>query len=1255
MNITYDESIVKENCLKYFDGDELSAGVLMNKYLMKDREGRFLESSPEQMFDRIASEFSRIEQKYKNPISKDEIKIALDKFKYIVPAGSPLFGIGNNNQISSIANCFLIESPKDNYSSILQKDEDLVNIMKRRGGCIEENNFVKIKHKGILKIKDVEVGDEIMSYNILTKKSEYKKVKDKYYTKVESKHQIRIKLSNGFELQTSKKHPILTIKNNEYCYIKSGELKENDVCIIPEKNSLIDELFDYDKSLNDIGWFIGAHTGDGTLGKINKSWNKDLPKGLRLRIIGDNENVVKEYGRIANQITESNNNYSISNNKNYKSKVWQYQNNKSNLNDLAEKYFDNKIGFKSLDCNIFSFVKNNNLFIPYLAGLIDTDGNVRSDGRIDIGICAKDIIEEMSAILSSYGIKIHVSVRKPKKQHWHNIYRLVIVDIDFAKKISYLLKHDKKRESIENIHDKRNFSHRYFLTDDEIKNILNKYEMAKYKNIIGDTKTRNNESAIIRLLKRHNEIGLGGLKIFLEYNLIDNRKYCEILQRVKIVDIVDESDLPLKYIDIEVEGNNNYYAGFNGMFNIHNCGVDLSNLRPSGSAVYNAAKTSDGVTCFMDRYSNTTKEVAQSGRRGALMISLDCRHPDIERFINVKRDLKRVTGANISVKWTDDFMEAVKNNKEFTLRFPVDESIEKAKITRKVNALEIWKQFIRANWESAEPGCLFIDRIQKNSLSDCYENQGFKTYSTNPCGELPLNFYGSCILMSLNLFSFVKNAYMEKSKFDKESFYIYVRMAVRLMDDMVDLEMEKVETILKKIESDPEEEETKRNEKKLWNNILENYKKGRRVGLGVTGLADMLAALGMKYDSDEALNFIEKTFKMFHETVMNENCELAKERGAFPIYDWKNEKDCDYIKMLSDELQDKIKKNGRRNISVTTIAPTGSISLMTQTSSGIEPVFKATYTRRRKMTKEEIESGMKSEFIDADGIKWISFTVNHHGLERWKEVNKDKDIKLNPYENCEAGQLDWKYRVKLQSVLQKYISHSLSSTVNLPKTITEDEVSKIYLTAWEQGCKGLTVYRDGSRQGVLVEKKENVESTLTFKRPRVLECDIHYSTINGKEWIFFVGKLNGKPYDIFGGKKSSVEIPKKYKTGWIIKNGKVDGISTYDLYLGSMEDENERIVIKNIAREFSPDAGAYTRIISVMLRHLIPIQFICEQLHKVDEKANMFSFEMGISRVLKKYIRDGEKAGNKCSKCSSEMRYEGGCVICVQCGYSLCG
>jgi ribonucleoside-diphosphate reductase alpha chain len=694
-------------------------------------------------------------------------------------------------------------------------------------------------------------------------------------------------------------------------------------------------------------------------------------------------------------------------------------------------------------------------------------------------------------------------------------------------------------------------------------------------------------------------------------------------------------------------------------------GIDISTIRPRGTIVRNSARSSDGITCFMERYSNTTKEVAQNGRRGALMISLDSRHPDLEKFIDIKRDKTKVTGANISIKWHDDVMDAIKNDEEYILRYPVDAPIEKAQTIKKVKIKDIWDKFVEANWESAEPGCLFWDTIKTQSISDCYSDLGFGTISTNPCGEVTLSEYGACILMLVNLSSFVDNPYTKVASFNNEKFEKYMRLATRLVDDMIDLELEKVEQILSKIENDPEKDDIKYEEYTLWKNIHDTYTRGRRTGLGVTALGDMLASLNIKYSSEEALNVVEDVFKKFHFYTYDENAELAKERGSFPIWDWDREKDSHYIKILPVETQEKIKKHGRRNIASNTCAPAGSVSILTQTTSGIEPVFMRSYNRNRKMTSEEIDSGMKEEYTDSDGIKWTSYSVYHQGLSKWKEVNPDKDVIDSPYMDSEAGELDWRYRVKLQGIVQKYIDHSISSTVNLPTDISKEEVSELYMLGHEHRCKGVTIYRDGSRMGVLTsseEKKEDdkIKENHAPKREIILPCDIHYSNIKNIEtgktdnWIFMVGLLNGRPYEIFGGMRNNIEIPKKYKEGWIAKNGKNEnGIRTYELYLGSCEESDERMVIKDIASEFSTSASSYTRIISTMLRHGVPIKIVCEQLQK-DSTSDMWTFEKGVMRVLKKYIQDGESASGDCESCGGELQYRDGCVICKDCGWSKC-
>lgn len=685
-------------------------------------------------------------------------------------------------------------------------------------------------------------------------------------------------------------------------------------------------------------------------------------------------------------------------------------------------------------------------------------------------------------------------------------------------------------------------------------------------------------------------------------------------------------------------------------------GIDISTIRPKGSVVNNAARTSDGITCFMERFSNTTKEVAQGGRRGALLISIDCRHPNLEEFITVKNDLTRVTGANISIKWSDEFLKCVEEDKEYVLRYPVDSTIEEAKITKTIKAKEIWEKFVIAAHTSAEPGCLYWDKMVTQSLGDCYP--GFETISTNPCSEIGMSAYSSCILMAMNLTGFVDNPFTNKAIFNKTKFKKYLGIASRLIDDMIDLELEKCDKIIKKIINDPESNEIKLVELKLWEKIKKTYIDGRRVGLGFTGLADTLAMLGLKYASPKSLEQIEEIMKNFHFTLSENQAILAKERGSFSVWDWKKESNCHYNKILPKRISDLIQQNGRRNISFSTCAPAGSISLLAQISSGIEPVFMLEYKRNRKLSQEEIDQGIKEEYIDPDGIKWTSCKVFHPGLKQWKQINPKKSIEKSPYFGCTASELNWKDRVKLQGLIQQYITHSISSTCNLPKNVSEEEVSDLYLTAWKEGCKGITIYRDGSRKGVLESNKDKehsiFETTAPF-REKSLPCDIHYSTIQGNNWIFFVGLFNGRPYEIFGGQRTKIEIPKKYKTGWILKNGRDEnGRRTYSLYLGTLEESDERLIIKDIASEFSPDVGSYTRIISTMLRHGVPIKIICEQLYK-DSGNEWTTFEKGCARVLKKYIKDGEKAGGICENCKSDsLQYRDGCVICVSCGASKC-
>jgi ribonucleotide reductase alpha subunit len=940
-------------------------------------------------------------------------------------------------------------------------------------------------------------------------------------------------------------------------------------------------------------------------------------------------------------------------------------------------------------------------------------------------------------------------------------------------------------------------------------------------------------------------------------------------------------------------------------------GIDISTIRPHGMSVNNAACTTDGVMVFLERYSNTIKGIAQNGRRGAGIAIMDCRHPEIERFITIKQDLSKITGMNISVKWTDSFFKALENNSKFTLQFPVDVPIEKATYTKEVDAKELWTLFCKSAHNTAEPGCLYWGNIINNSISDCYASDGFATEGTNPCltgdtlvycadgrghvpiqvlaeegkdvdvfcyddngkivirkmrnpritgynekiyrvtfddgnfiectdkhklrtlnasyvpvielkegdhiqaivkvealfnnnntsnyciqhsnvtapafenqiikehdyviddnryiadiidgvvyvqktceicdntfmieynrressycslacvneskthifnnphkgyqdeliwsrvtnvecvrtdtvyngtvddfhnffiggfesmqdngkrkwlyinnlqcGEILLSKYSSCILMGLNLYGFVDNPYTSNSSFNFNTFSKYVSIASRLIDDLVDIEIEKTEQIIKKIEQDTESEDDKAIEYKLWQSIKYFLVKGRRTGLGVTGMADMLAAVGIKYDSTEAVEMCDKVFATFHIANMETQAILSKERGTFECWDYEKEKNNPFITILPDNVQADIKMNGRRNISTTTIAPVGTISLLTQTSSGIEPVFQLEYTRRKKLSQAEENNGVAIVNTDSDGIKWTEFKVYHHGVKRWMEATGETDITKSPYWGCTSSNIDWKFRVQLQGMINsKYITHSISSTINLPKDATVDRISEIYLEGWKTGCRGLTVYREGSRDGVLINNNtDKTADRIAPKRPEVLPCHIHQSVIKEHKWIFFVGIHNGVPYEILGGKESVINVPKKYikshqtENAWIIKE-KEHGKTIYSVVLGTLHDSDEKQKFKDIASIFDPDNGSPTRLISALLRHGMRIFDICEQLHKMPQEDSMFTFEAGIRRVLKKYISDNTKTKSKCQECASIMIFENGCVKCANCGWTKC-
>lgn len=704
-------------------------------------------------------------------------------------------------------------------------------------------------------------------------------------------------------------------------------------------------------------------------------------------------------------------------------------------------------------------------------------------------------------------------------------------------------------------------------------------------------------------------------------------------------------------------------------------GHDLSHIRPSGSPVLNSALTSTGIVPFMERYSNSTREVAQDGRRGALMLSVSIKHPDSESFIDAKMEQGKVTGANVSVKIDDEFMRAALSGGQYKQQYPIDS--ENPKVEKMISAKQLWQKIIHNAWKSAEPGVLFWDTVIRESVADCYADLGYRTVSTNPCGEIPLCPYDSCRLIAMNLYSYVENPFTPLAKFNFDLFKEHTMKAMRLNDDLIDLEMEKIEAILEKIGSDPESESIKRTEVELWQKIREKSLGGRRTGLGITAEGDMLAALGYTYGNDKAIAFSVEVQKALAVQAYRSSVVMAGERGAFPIYDSKREENnpmIDRIREADGDLYKEMVKVGRRNISMLTIAPTGTTSLMTQTTSGIEPVFLPFYVRRRKVNPND--KNVKVSIKDEVGDCFEEFYVFHHkfltwcdvqgyDLEQVKSMNVDQINELvakSPYHKATSADIDWVAKVKMQGSIQKWVDHSISVTVNLPNSVTEQLVAEVYKTAWEVGCKGVTVYRDGSRTGVLVAAKEEKKQPAIApkKRPKALEADV-IRFLNGREhWIALVGKINGVPYEIFTGlvDEDSRSIPKSVDTGYIVKEKDVNtGVSRYDFHF--VDKYGYTNIIGGISHMFNKEYWNYAKLISGVLRHGMPIVDVINLINglQLDSEA-INTWKNGVERSLKRYIPDGTKdeTGKKCPKCqSNDLIYQEGCLVCTNCGYSKCG
>ncbi|MGZ5210197.1 MAG: adenosylcobalamin-dependent ribonucleoside-diphosphate reductase, partial [Kaistella sp.] len=705
-------------------------------------------------------------------------------------------------------------------------------------------------------------------------------------------------------------------------------------------------------------------------------------------------------------------------------------------------------------------------------------------------------------------------------------------------------------------------------------------------------------------------------------------------------------------------------------------GHDLSHIRPKGSPVKNSALTSTGLVPFMERYSNSTREVAQDGRRGALMLSVSVNHPDSEDFVNAKLEQGKITGANISVRIDDEFMKAVVGKEDYVQKYPIHSN--KPKFQKTIKATDLWDKIIHNAWKSAEPGVLFWDTIIKESLPDCYADLGYETVSTNPCGEIPLCPYDSCRLLAVNLFSYVENPFTKKAKFNFELFKEHVGYAQRMMDDIIYLEIEKIDAILLKIESDPESDEITATEKNLWTKIRKKTIEGRRTGVGITAEGDMLAALNIQYGSKEGNEFSTLVHKTLALAAYRSSVEMAKERGAVAIYDAKREEKNPFILRLKEadpQLYEDLKKFGRRNIALLTIAPTGSTSLMSQTTSGIEPVFLPVYKRRRKVNPNDKD--VHVDFVDEVGDSWEEYIVFHHRFKEWMQVNGidtdknytqdeiNKIIEISPYYKATSNDVDWLSKVEMQGAIQKWVDHSISVTINIPNDATEELVNQLYIKAWEVGCKGVTVYRDGSRSGVLIsneEKKEEnsemMQPAFPTKRPQVLEAEIVRFQNNKDKWIAFVGLIDKKPYEIFTGladDEEGIALPRWVNEGLIIKNRDADGKSRYDFQFKNLR--GYKTTIEGLSHKFNPEFWNYAKLISGTLRHGMPIENVVELINRLElDSESINNWKAGVARALKRYIADGTEAAGKCANCGSDqVVYQEGCLICKNCGSSKCG
>jgi ribonucleoside-diphosphate reductase alpha chain len=1218
---SYEEAY--QSTLKYFDGDELATKVFIDKYALTNNEGEILEKDPADMHHRLAKEFARIEKsKFKEPLSEDEIFGLFDHFRYIVPQGSPMYGIGNNYSIQSLGNCFALgEHPYDSYGGICYTDEMLVQLSKRRCGvgiclnnlrpkgmvthnsakttdgiavfvkrfgnstrevaqCLHEKSLILTK-SGLKYIKDV-----IPKNDYVWTKKGWVLVINKYNNG--KKHTKKLTTKLGYILKATNKHIISTCNNGSIIEKHICNINVNDDVVLllgtQTHNANVDLItneynpkpctshynnINLPRKLNDdLAYLLGYSYGDGHFTYDKHGEKQALCLSCNDSILINRLiKIIKEQLNYDAKIVQGSGNVQV---------IKIYSKNFCNFlsNNQLAKEKSNHINFP--DRILFA---PSNIQLSFFAGYFDADGNVFKNKSMGVSSCSFKFIKQCQIMLFSNGIISNVqsldrSYIKTKNESTQ--YRLNIIG-RYSKNIA--------RKYINSTKIQKNI---YELHNDYILTPYN-YKSENLRNINITT-----YNFIPTNSKRF--LSIGALNRLKQIGLYTN----ELLIKDRVISI--ENDEYIDTYDLELQNECLFWCDG---FYVHN-----------------------------------------SGRRGGSLQGLSIHHPEIETFIDIKKDDKnQVTASNLSVIFTDEFMNRLIKNKRYEQRWPIEN--KPPIITNTIDAKIVWDKFIFASWKSAEPSALYIDNARNYSLSHCYGSidNRFKDITPNVCGEVWMGM-DSCRLMLLNTLSYIDNPYTTKAKLNYKKFSKHIEIAQRLLDDMIDLEIEKINIILDKINKDPEPDYIKRTEKNLWTEFLEIAKLGRRTGLGLTAIGDALAALNIKYGSKESIKELNKIFKTLGVHSLISSCNLAKELGTFPLYNPEVEKGNKYLARLfqaSKELEQLHNKYGRRNISLTTMSPAGTVSVMTQTTSGIEPVFLLEYTRKYK-------TNQNGDYIDGVGDNWKEFKVQHKGLQKWMEINNCTDITQSPYYHATAKDINWKDSIKIQSVCQKWISHSISKTCNLPATTTKEEVSEIFLEAWKQGCKGFTIYREGCRDGVLLDNSESQsivsqQAQQALPRPKKIPCDVHHVSVKGVSYFVLVGIFNDRPYEIFAAKNNGL-VKHSFKAGEIVKKRK-------GFYKAVFDDDNE---IAPIMASSTDVEETVTRLASTCLRANVDLNLLTVQLEKVGgENAEMHSFAKVLARVLKKYIKDGTAIdGEVCPDCGGKLIRKDGCWGCEQCLYTKC-